>query len=263
MHYDVAAKIWLETGTEIILKYLAGINVQKAEILTQLPQETVSMRSTDFPILITDNTGQKSILVLEIQSSWDKDKPLIFNEYCLRFKRKYPDFSIIPLMLLLTENKHATDEWKSEFGFFRFNLVKIWEMDSDYFIKPGFESIWPIVPLMKNGMKFARRIEEDLYQSDFSKGKKLDLLMSFIILLGLIDKNLSLDAYNRRRNFMIESPIYDIIIQEGIEKGIEKGKIEGKIEVKFEIARKMKDVGDSIDKIILITGLSKEEIEKL
>jgi hypothetical protein len=28
MHYDIAAKIWLETGTELILKNLLGLDIQ-------------------------------------------------------------------------------------------------------------------------------------------------------------------------------------------------------------------------------------------
>ncbi len=48
-------------------------------------------------------------------------------------------------------------------------------------------------------------------------------------------------------------------IEIGIEKGIEKGKIQGKIEA----AKGMKEEGLNIDVISRITGLSKEEIEKL
>ena len=45
--------------------------------------------------------------------------------------------------------------------------------------------------------------------------------------------------------------------------GIEEGRKEGKIEGKIEIAKKMKTKGMDVDTIIEITGLSKEEIEKL
>jgi predicted transposase/invertase (TIGR01784 family) len=55
-------------------------------------------------------------------------------------------------------------------------------------------------------------------------------------------------------------------IQEGLEKGIaeglEKGRTEGRTE-KLEIARKMKGMGDSIEKIQIITGLSAEIIERM
>ena len=44
---------------------------------------------------------------------------------------------------------------------------------------------------------------------------------------------------------------------------IETARNEGREEEKIEIARLMKKYGDSIEKISAITGLTKEEIEKL
>ena len=47
--------------------------------------------------------------------------------------------------------------------------------------------------------------------------------------------------------------------EEGWEKGIEKGIVKGKM----EIARSLLNVGDSVDKIITVTGLTRREIESL
>jgi len=55
-------------------------------------------------------------------------------------------------------------------------------------------------------------------------------------------------------------------IEEGIKKGIEKGLADGRAESHaktLDIARKMKEMGDSIEKIQLITGLTTETIEQL
>ncbi len=43
---------------------------------------------------------------------------------------------------------------------------------------------------------------------------------------------------------------------------LEKIKFEGKLEEKLETARKMRDYGDSIEKIIAITGLSEEQLKE-
>lgn len=48
-------------------------------------------------------------------------------------------------------------------------------------------------------------------------------------------------------------------IQEGLEEGLEKGRAEGRIEV----ALKMKQSNLPIDMIVEMTGLTKDEIEKL
>lgn len=52
-------------------------------------------------------------------------------------------------------------------------------------------------------------------------------------------------------------------IQEGMEKGIEQGIEKGIEQSRIEIARKMKQEGESIEKIMAYTNLSREEIEKL
>ncbi|MCK9338737.1 MAG: transposase, partial [Bacteroidales bacterium] len=51
--------------------------------------------------------------------------------------------------------------------------------------------------------------------------------------------------------------------EEGELKGELKGKIEGRLEGKLEIARTLLKMGKPIDDILLITGLSKEQIEEL
>ena len=63
-------------------------------------------------------------------------------------------------------------------------------------------------------------------------------------------------------------------LEEGLKEGIEKGKIEGRLEgiaegkkearkSKLEIAKNLKRKGMDIDTIAEVTGVSKEEIEKL
>jgi predicted transposase/invertase (TIGR01784 family) len=52
-------------------------------------------------------------------------------------------------------------------------------------------------------------------------------------------------------------------IEQGIEKGIEKGKEQGSKEKQIEMAKKMLEENMSIEIIMKITGLTKEEIENL
>ena len=48
-----------------------------------------------------------------------------------------------------------------------------------------------------------------------------------------------------------------------INTAIEEGRAEGRAEASLEIARKMKEMGDSVEKIQTITGLSLESIERM
>ncbi len=52
-------------------------------------------------------------------------------------------------------------------------------------------------------------------------------------------------------------------IEQGLEKGIEQGTKEGKKQEKINIAKNLLTMNFEVDKIVLITGLSVEEVEAL
>jgi len=52
-------------------------------------------------------------------------------------------------------------------------------------------------------------------------------------------------------------------LEQGRTEGLEQGRAEGRAENTLEIARKMKEMGDSVEKIQLTTGLPAETIEKM
>ena len=67
----------------------------------------------------------------------------------------------------------------------------------------------------------------------------------------------------REKAIRDEHAIYDKGLDDGIEKGIEKGKEKGAKEEKIKIVKSMLKENMDIEIIIKITGLTKEEIEKL
>jgi len=75
----------------------------------------------------------------------------------------------------------------------------------------------------------------------------------------------SLNSYRDLKNSLDYSKAegIEIGVEIGVEKGIKKGKAEGKAEEKLEIAKKLLNLGIQIETIILSTGLTKEEIEKI
>ena len=67
----------------------------------------------------------------------------------------------------------------------------------------------------------------------------------------------------REKAIRDEHAIYDKGLDDGIEKGIQKGKEKGAKEEKIKIVKSMLKENMDIEIIIKITGLTKEEIEKL
>jgi len=52
-------------------------------------------------------------------------------------------------------------------------------------------------------------------------------------------------------------------VRKGMKKGIKEGRAAGRAEGMLEIARKMKEMGDPIEKIQIVTGLDVETIEHM
>jgi len=71
-------------------------------------------------------------------------------------------------------------------------------------------------------------------------------------------------AYERRQMALSDyNSAINYARSTGMKKGRQKGRMEGRQESMLEIARKMKEMGDSIEKIHTITGLSIETITHL
>ena len=68
------------------------------------------------------------------------------------------------------------------------------------------------------------------------------------------DKSIALELLKRRRDIMIESPVYEVIKDEGRD--------EGKYENAIETARKMISKKYSIQDVLDMTGLAEEDLQK-
>ena len=52
-------------------------------------------------------------------------------------------------------------------------------------------------------------------------------------------------------------------IEQGLEQGLEQGFADGSYQTKLETARILKQLGDSVKKIMQATGLTQEEVENI
>lgn len=222
MHYDIAEKVLIEKCRETLLEYFLGISLEQSVLLEDLPQETVSLRRSDYAIRITDSGGEASIVLLELKSAWESDSLLQILEYRTRNKRKY-HLPIVSSIILLKPSAAAVDFYEDEEVRFRIRLVPIYDMDANDIIQKELTCLLPFVPLMRHGRELLYKAEEMLYHSSMNRSDRADMLTSMAILSGLASADLPLEIIRRRRDIMIESAAYDIIKQEGIEEGIEKG----------------------------------------
>jgi len=226
MHYDISSKILIEKCRGEILRRLLGLSVAESSVLEQLPQETVSLKRSDYPVLVTDDDGRQLLVVLEVQSGWEPDVPLRLLEYRCRYLLKY-GLGTLSCVLLLRPSRQATDSYKDSEVSFHFRLARIYEFDAREIIQEGSLCLMPFVPLMRHGEDLITEADRLLYESRLPRGDKADMLTAMAILAGLVSSQLPQSLLARRRDIMIESAAYDLIKQEGIREGIREGIQEG------------------------------------
>jgi hypothetical protein len=226
MRYDISSKILIEKCREEILRRLVGLSVEESTVLEQLPQETVSLKRSDYPMLVTDEDGRQLLVVLEVQSSWEPDVPLQLLEYRCRYVLQY-GVNALSCVLLLRPSRQATDFYEDPEVSFHFRLVRVYDFDAKDIIREGSLCLMPFVPLMRHGEELMTEADRLLYESPLPRGDKADMLTAMAILSGLVSTRLPQTLLARRRDIMIESAAYDLIKQEGVQEGIQEGIQEG------------------------------------
>ncbi|MDQ7031183.1 MAG: hypothetical protein Q9M37_00480 [Desulfonauticus sp.] len=222
MHYDIASKIILSHCKEPFLRYFCNLSVDSALLIDTRPQETTSVRRSDFVLKTILSEGEEILVLIEFLSSWKEHIPLRTLEYRCRhiLQEKLP---VKTFVFLLTPSRQAKNYYQDEEVDFRFNLIRLYDIPAEDILASGNECLLSFLPLTKGGSKYLEEGESRIYNSSMSREKKADLLTGMAILGGLISEDIPLQLIHRRRDIMIESAAYEIIKQEGIKEGIQQG----------------------------------------
>jgi len=165
MHYDISSKILVEKCREEILRRMVGLSVEESTLLEQLPQETVSLKRSDFPILVTDEKGQRILVLLEVQSHWQVDVPLRLLDYRSRHLLQQKTVEAISCVLLLRPSGTARGYYEDNEVTFRFRLIKVYELDAREVVRERVLCLMPFVPLMQNGEEVMEEADRLLYEA--------------------------------------------------------------------------------------------------
>jgi hypothetical protein len=222
-HYDIAIKLLIDRCRDQVLKFFLNIDVAQSSIIEALPQETVSVKRSDVPMLVTDCNGKQWIVILEIQTKWHPHVPLHLLDYRIR-NILSKDLPVVSAVLLLKPDARATDRYEDDEVLFQYRLIRLFEMDAKEAIERWPNCLLPFIPLLRNGQELTHQVETILYEEPIPRIHKADMLTSMAILAGLVSDRLPMDILSRRRDIMIESAAYDIIKQDGIRLGLQQGK---------------------------------------
>ncbi len=234
MKYDIAIKELLRHCSQAILEHLAGIPVQHC-MLIEVPQETTSVRRSDFPLRVTTPHGEDLLVLIEVQTRWDPQLPLRLLEYRSRHMLR-EGVDALTVVLLLRPGGHIIDTYKDREVQFRYRLVRVYEADAAEVVERGPVCLLPLVPLMHGGDALTDEADKRIYESDLTLQAKGDMLTIMALLAGLVSKELPKQLVARRRDIMIESATYTLIKEEGRAEGLREGLLEGialALELKF------------------------------
>ncbi|MBC7359662.1 MAG: hypothetical protein H5U10_14110 [Desulfacinum sp.] len=223
--YDAAMKVILAHCREAALEFFLGLEVEESEIL-ELPQETASVRRSDFPIRVRTDDGRVFIVLLEVQSRWEPQVPLRLLEYDARYRLK-TGLSVLPVVMLLTPSGSVVESFEDEGLRYRFRVISLAAMDAQQVVERGNPCLMPFVGLMRGGPEVFQMAEEAIYGSGLGRSDKADLLTGMALLSGLLDKDLPRKLLERRRDIMMESYAYELIKKEGYEEGLRSGVQQG------------------------------------
>ncbi|GAB6163755.1 hypothetical protein JCM12298_29150 [Desulfothermus naphthae] len=76
MQYDIASKVILSHCRKAVLQELCGLRVKDAELIEVRPQETASVRRSDFVLKALFEDGTEKMVLLELITAWKKYLPL-------------------------------------------------------------------------------------------------------------------------------------------------------------------------------------------
>ncbi|NOX62707.1 MAG: hypothetical protein GXP42_12290 [Chloroflexi bacterium] len=230
MKYDIALKELFRHCSEAILRHLLDIPVAESILLEERPQETTSLRRSDFVFLVTREDGKQILVILEFQTHWHPDVPARLLEYRMRHKLREKIDEVYTFVILLRPSAIATDVYEDVEVRYRFRLIRIYEMDAAEIIGERLLCLLPMTPLMRHGVDMAKEAERLIVESELSREVKGDILTTMTLLAGLVSGRLAQEMLNRRRDIMMESIGYELIKKEGWEEGFEKGRAEGREE---------------------------------
>ncbi len=248
MHYDIALKELLRHCSRAILEHLVGLPVQESELL-QVPQETTSVRRSDFPLRVVTADGEELLVLVELQARWERQLPLRLLEYRTRHMLR-EDFDALTVVLLLQPGGRVQEVYQDREVRYQYRVVRVYEADAREVVERGPVCLLPLVPLMRGGEALADEADRRIYESDLDRTARADMLTVMAILGGLVSAELPRRLLQRRRDIMIESAAYELIkeegrieglreglergraegLREGLEKGLEKGRREGLLE---------------------------------
>jgi predicted transposase YdaD len=252
--YDITLKRLTDSFAADYVRFALGIQRFAMEVLDvekvdkELP---MLLREVDFAAKI--KVEEEFVLLMEFQTVWREDLPERMLGYTWRLFEKYR-LPVNPFLILLREGGKPRGSLETKVlgrrvFHFDFTVIPVWEMEAKEVVNEKLAGLYPLLPLMKWGEPVGRvleRVQELITAEVEERERRADAYVALKVLSGIKYPIEVVEKILRRRDIMIESPVYEQILKEGREEGREKGREEGRreslkndilavLEVRFQI----------------------------
>ena len=135
--------------------------------------------------MVRDESGTSRLIILEIQTFWNRNVPLNLLDYRTRYLLRH-EVEALSCVILLRPSGAALDYYEDKEVRFKYRLVKIYDMDGKETVADGPLCLLPFVLLMKHGAELVDQADALIYGSELSREKRANMLTSMAILSGLV-----------------------------------------------------------------------------
>ena len=87
--YDIVTKVLMERAADRMIEQFLGLAVADLELIEELPQESASLKRSDYILRVMDHQGNTEIVLWEFLSQWKRRAVLSLCDYAVRAKIKF------------------------------------------------------------------------------------------------------------------------------------------------------------------------------
>ena len=228
---------WLLPGATVLRELSPELKTPTlADLKAQWSEETRDLTTDMLYVILW--YGVEVILHLEFQRRGDKEMGKRLWQYnaTTTINKGMPVHSIV----IYLRNERTIEESPyidplpngQPHHIFFYEVVKLWELPAEIFLRPGAEGLLPLVTLTHDGKR--REVADEMIQRLVASHKSnlLSMAFNFAALVYTMpeEQHWLLERFEMYKEELEESWVYQRILGEGLEKGLEKGREEGQRE---------------------------------
>ena len=229
--YDRTMKRLTSVFTGDYVRFVLGAEAFRAEAVTleeeEVDRELPSLsREVDFVCRVRLD-GDAALLLIEFQTAWASDMPRRMAGYSWRLHERY-DEGVYPVVVVLRPGGRLQRHWRMsvwgrEVARCRFEVIRLWEMEAAEVVSRGLVGLYPLLPLMRWGASEPAEVlarSQDLILAQVEgREERADAYVALRVLRGIRYPLELVNRILRRRQLMLESPVYEQIRAEGRDEG--------------------------------------------